>query len=169
MTTTKHQTSAQKLKAELKASGIRHHQISVREQHETIRVLVKDPAVDLERLRAIAKGYERVRRDQATGEILLGGNTYLDVEYTTEALAPTVARILPILSDLPADGTCIEVLDGEFRVFRVDDDYFYVSDKSGHDLGRFWGGAFAARSIAEAHCCRAGSSQAGTVGQAEVR
>lgn len=87
MTTTE---KAAEMRAAFKGKGWTGRQVSVRAKYfslgSSISVHVKDPAIPLEPVKEIARLAEHVRRDERTGEILGGGNTYVDVGYTSEAL-----------------------------------------------------------------------------------
>lgn len=71
-----------RLKEELGATS---RQISVRSSgsgmDSSISVIIKDPTVKLAHVERIAKSVECIDRDKATGEILIGGNLYVDVDY----------------------------------------------------------------------------------------
>lgn len=81
---------AAKIRAELKRRhGWTSRQVSVRGDYfsmgSAIRVTIKDPAVPLEPVRRVAGEAEQIHRDQMTGEILGGGNRYVDVTYSMDA------------------------------------------------------------------------------------
>lgn len=77
------------IRAELKAQGISNRKVSVRAEYfsmgQAIRVEIKDPAVEIATVKAIAEPHEKIDRCELTGDILAGGNTYLTVEYSPEA------------------------------------------------------------------------------------
>jgi hypothetical protein len=87
MTTTE---AAAEIRAQLKRKGWTSRQVSVRAEQfsmgSAINVLVKDPAVPLQPVRDAAEPHEHIRRCEVTGEILGGGNRYLSVRYSSEAL-----------------------------------------------------------------------------------
>lgn len=72
--------------------GATSRQVSVKAESysmgSTIHVTVKDVNVSLAAVRRIALAHERVQRCRQTGEIMSGGNRFIDVEYSTEALRP---------------------------------------------------------------------------------
>mgnify|MGYP001564267164 FL=1 len=87
MTTTEHA-------AEIRETLKREHswtsrQVSVRAEHysmgSSIHVEVKDPAIPLPVVKAVAEKAEDIRRD-GFGEILSGGNRYVSVRYSSEAM-----------------------------------------------------------------------------------
>lgn len=77
------------IRAALKAKGYTSKQVSVRAERfsmgSSITVRIKDATVPLSVVRDIAFPYGHIDRCAITGEILSGGNTYLEVEYTREA------------------------------------------------------------------------------------
>src|SRR5690242_8810015 len=80
------------IRAALKAQhGWTSRDVSVRAESfsmgSALRVKIKNPAVSLTAVRVIAREFETVSRCEQTGEVLSGGNTYLDVEYSYEVLA----------------------------------------------------------------------------------
>jgi hypothetical protein len=101
--TTKTQTTAQKLKAAIKAAGIPTRQISVTTSYpgyETvIHVTVKDVAIDLDAVKQIARRFESVDYDERCQEILQGGNTFVRVRYDYSALDTAVKALEPLAAD----------------------------------------------------------------------
>ena len=88
MTTTEH---AAAIRTTLKREhGWTGRQVSIRAEYfslgSSIEITVKDPAVPLPVVKAAAQGAEHVRRCEVTGEILGGGNRYVSVRYSHEAL-----------------------------------------------------------------------------------
>lgn len=78
--------------------GWTSRQISVRSEYfsmgSSIDVIVKDPAIPLPVVKAVAEGAESIRRCEISGEILGGGNRYVSVRYSHEAQAAIGARYL---------------------------------------------------------------------------
>lgn len=75
---------AKKLRDWYKANlKLNRNDVSVKKMHEgCLRVEMKNPNLSIETKDKIykkAKGYEDIRRDEYTGEILLGGNDYVFV------------------------------------------------------------------------------------------
>lgn len=77
----KRKTKAQEVAAKLKAIGITNKQVSCRGDYNSINCRVKDLSIDLEVVKQIAYEYQKIDRCDYSGEILLGGNTYVFVEY----------------------------------------------------------------------------------------
>lgn len=74
---------AAELRKTLKEHGWNGRKVSVRTEYysmgSSIHVTVRDPEVPISEIRKIAAGFEDISRDEATGDILSGGNTYVDV------------------------------------------------------------------------------------------
>ena len=93
MTTTER---AAAIRAALKAKGISSRAVSVRSDSysmgSSIDICVKDPNVSLATVKRLAEPHESIRRCEYSGEILSGGNRYVSVTYTSEALDALAAR-----------------------------------------------------------------------------
>lgn len=71
--------------------------MTVRAPHSTLDVTIHDSSISLTRTTEIASPFEVVRRDQATGEILSGGNTYVDIAYAlARVMHDAHARRIPL-------------------------------------------------------------------------
>lgn len=105
MTTTKEAAAA--LRKTLKAAGLNAHKVSVRTDYysmgSALRVTVRDPAVPLATVRGLATAQERIDRCEVTGEILNGGNRYVEVSYSHEARASLRDSWLPLAEQALAD------------------------------------------------------------------
>jgi hypothetical protein len=81
-----------------KSHGWSSRQVSVRAEYfsmgSSIDVTVKDPTIPLPVVKAIAEGAESIRRCEASGEILSGGNRYVSVKYSHEAQQTIGARYM---------------------------------------------------------------------------
>lgn len=75
----------QAIRAELKANGYSSRRVGVAIKYSgyssSIRVTIKDREIDKAEIERIARKYRDVDYDEATGEILAGGNTYVFVKY----------------------------------------------------------------------------------------
>ena len=115
--TTTNTTPAQAVRAALKAEGFNARRVTVRHQHSTLYVTIRDACASLSKVKAIADKYSVVRRCEATGEILCGGNIFVDVAYSHELVDPVKAAILVVLDPAPHD-QWVTVL-GDFRACKV--------------------------------------------------
>ena len=77
---------AVKIREDLKQRGYNSQKIGVRYEFcgysSVIRITVKDENIDIEEVRGWLKKYESIDRDERTGEVLQGGNTYISVRRT---------------------------------------------------------------------------------------
>jgi len=73
---------AKLIRKELKEElGLTSRQVSVRTSGSAIRCEIKDLNVSKREVEEVANKQEHYRKDFATGEILLGGNTFINVVY----------------------------------------------------------------------------------------
>jgi hypothetical protein len=114
---------AAQMRREFKAAGWNARKISVRTEYfslgSAIHVTVRDASVDVAKAKEIAEGFEHIRRDEYTGEILGGGNCYLHFglsDKVEEELAtpvmPAVERALEEVKGLDETSTALVPVDG---------------------------------------------------------
>lgn len=76
---------AAEIRKKLKAIGYNSHMVSVRSSQfsggDNIVIRMKSVDVDEHKVREIAKGYEDIARDKYNGEILMGSNLFVFVEW----------------------------------------------------------------------------------------
>lgn len=65
----------------LKEHGYSNRKVGVRYDGYAICLTIKDLAIDIKEIEQLTKGYESYERDEFTGEILSGGNTFVFVNY----------------------------------------------------------------------------------------
>lgn len=84
------------IRAALKAAGYGKADVSVHNDSysmgSTVHVKIKRPEISLSKVEAIADPFARVDRDES-GEILGGGNCFVDVDYADGALDAAAGRI----------------------------------------------------------------------------
>lgn len=118
--------AAQELRAELKARGWSSRDVSVRVKPCTysraIDIVIKRVDISKKEVEGLAGKYESVRRCEASGEILSGGNTYVSVTYDWKLKEKMVKGIMP---------ACIEALkqanENRGYVYKVDGTDFTVA------------------------------------------
>jgi hypothetical protein len=124
--------NAEKLRAEYKAKGWNSKKISVRVVPVTysmsIEVTVRSLEVDFKAAKEMAEEYSNARTCEASGETLLGGNTYVSVEWDKKVSDPIVAgyaekiRPLAINESVEIDGiTVTRENENEFSLYRYAD------------------------------------------------
>lgn len=78
-------TKTTEMKRILRAAGIDTKKVSITHKYcgysEAYNVKLLTKEIDAKAVEKLLNKYESVDRDEYTGEILLGGNTYVDVYY----------------------------------------------------------------------------------------
>lgn len=78
--------NAQQIKKQIKAAGISTKGVSVRVEPSSVDCRIKNLSVDKDAIKPIVQSYESIDRCEATGEILQGGNTFVNVAYDYAAI-----------------------------------------------------------------------------------
>ena len=150
MTTLTLKDKAAAVRNQLKAAGIAKG-VSVRGKYagceESIRVTIKDPAIDKREVERVARKWEAVETDH-TYDVLAGGNTFVFVDYEygcfDEVRESYMARALALLAE--AARPCHE----RGRLFPVDGESgLFMSDKAIRGNGSRLHGGYAP-AVAEA-------------------
>lgn len=97
---TKKLTEAQMIRKELKEKlNVTSRQVSVRQRHAgysmSVDVTIKDMTVNKKAVEEIALKYRNVSYCEASGEILLGGNTYIRVEFDYDIKQKASEKLIP--------------------------------------------------------------------------
>ena len=112
--TTKTQTTAQKVKAAIKAAGIPTKHISVTTSYpgyeEVITVTIKDTNINIDDVEKIARRFREVAIDERCQEILQGGNTFVHVRYDYAAEDEAINAIYNNLA-IYAARQCVNLSD----------------------------------------------------------
>ena len=80
--------NAKQLKKEIQKLGLKYNEVSVKSGYcgysDYIDVIIKKeiPQDIADKIKMLCTKYERYDRDEVTGEILLGGNTYVTARYS---------------------------------------------------------------------------------------
>lgn len=108
----------QSIRAEIKEAGYTSRQVSVK---NGILITVREASVNVDAIEKIAKKYESISRCEASGEILSGGNTYVNVsiddEVKKEWAAPYADKIMAAVNRVTEDGIGEDVVEG-YTIFR---------------------------------------------------
>ena len=87
------------IRAALKAAGFNARQVTVKDRsYGDIKITVRDVSVSLSTVKAIGDSFRNVRICEGSGEILCGGNTYVEARYDDSILDPVRAAISAIIS-----------------------------------------------------------------------
>ena len=82
------------IRTDLKAAGYALRAFSIRSSRTgSVTVEIKDPSIAKRRITEIACAHQHIDRDRATGEILGGGNTFVSVRYSHEALEAAAGEL----------------------------------------------------------------------------
>lgn len=73
---------AKELRSKLKELGYNRNMVSVTSDYDSMHITVKAIDVDFKKVAELANSYEKLDRDEMTGEILQGGNTYVYIDYS---------------------------------------------------------------------------------------
>lgn len=109
--------AAATVRAALKAKGWTSKDVSVRADNysmgSALRIRIRNPRVPLSVVKAAAAPQERIRYDEYSGEILSGGNRYVDVSYDSDALkalaAPHIAAVREALGKVKGSSSLLPV------------------------------------------------------------
>lgn len=87
------------IRKELKKNGFNRNDISVKVRDSlydtAVNIRIKNPMIRKSEVEAIAKKYDEIDRDERTGEILAGANTFVFVEYEYGIFQEVSAALLP--------------------------------------------------------------------------
>lgn len=109
--------TAQQLRDTLKSAGFNSRRVTVRYDGNTLYVTIREASTSLSTVQAIADRFSVIRRCEATGEILCGGNTFVRVAYLPKLVTPVAAEIAALL--VPAADGEIVALVGGFRAAKM--------------------------------------------------
>jgi len=131
--------AAKKIRKALKEKGITSRQVSVRSSSysmgSSIRVTIKDPSIKLAGVKEVAMGAESVRRCEYSGEILSGGNRYVNVCYSLEALKVMADKVRPQVA------AAIAKIKGSYLIPVEGTPYFVGREQNGWGI-TVWGDAY---------------------------
>lgn len=105
------------LRAALKSAKFSARQVTVRTRDSTLDVTIRAAGVSLAKVRAIARSFESVRREHASGGILCAGNRLVNVDYADALLEPLKASIFEALEAAPLGDTI--ALPGGFSAVKL--------------------------------------------------
>ena len=91
----------------LKSKGYNRTKVSVKHEYcgysDRYIVTVKDASIPLKDIETLVKKFESIDRDEATGEILSGGNTYIHVNYSEKAVEKVLHEYADKVDDILTD------------------------------------------------------------------
>lgn len=143
--------TAQRLRAEFRARGWTARAVSVRSARSStdssLHVTIRSASVRKSEVAAIARRFESIARDEVTGEILLGGNTYVRVAYHAPLLDELSGPLAQLLHALP----CGQEVQHEGWTVQhcTERDYFRAWDTGGLERVHCFHADYAARKVTE--------------------
>ena len=149
---------AKALRSELRAAGFKGRDVTVKHNYfsmgSEIVVTIRNPEIERKAVKEVATSYERISRCEFSGEILGGGNTYLDVNYSEAALEvrknavlPNINIALERLAAHPSDN-CLEPA-GDALIGSPNHDGFHNVYMNDRHIGRAYPDQYAAGAIAQ--------------------
>jgi hypothetical protein len=100
--------ATERVRAALKAAGFNSRAISVSSPRGNVRVTIRTALAPIAWVRSVAEQVEEVRRDHYSGEILCGGNTFVDVEHHDSIRALLASRYLDAVKSALAELATLE-------------------------------------------------------------
>lgn len=140
-------TATKEIRKELKSQlGYNSRQVSVSSRYYgSITFTVRDANVDLEKVKQFSYQYESIRRCEVSGDILSGGNTFVDVQVseTVEAIwaEDYIEDVAVAVALLKAGEQSVKVIEG-YTLFVNDYNGMQLvkwnSNGIGQTVGNYW-------------------------------
>jgi hypothetical protein len=106
--------NANEVKKELRANGIKTKNIRIRCNYSAVYITLKDLTIDIDKVQEVARNkWEHYSRDERSGEILQGGNTFVFVEYDWQVLRDAAAERMDEAEKIINDGECVTIATNE--------------------------------------------------------
>lgn len=112
---------SQAIRKALKEAGYTNKDYSIKSRYcgysSSFDITIKNPAVRISEVEKIAKKWQSVDYDHATGEILMGGNDYVFVQYAYDVYDDVISELLPmaekVFNNEKYSGKAIAAIDGK--------------------------------------------------------
>ena len=108
----------------LKEIGITSKQVSVKSAYcgysDKLSITIKDLTVNKETVEKVAKQFEEYERDERSGEILEGGNTYVFIDFDYQTLRSAAEEMMPKAKEIFSTKSKLE--PNECEAIRLDDE-----------------------------------------------
>ena len=126
-----------------KTLGYNARQVTVKQSHYSIVFTVRDSAVDVQAVKSFGRNFESISRDHATGCILRGGNTFVEVRLSDAVEAEFKTAWLPALEEAAQkiEGNTLQPIEGTDCLLGLDDgraNNYTLWEKEG-GVTRYWG------------------------------
>ncbi len=133
-------TKKQQIVNRIKDAGYNNRQVSVRENscstEWSFTITIRDPKVDYRKVQKIIQKSKSFDRDAASGEILMGGNTYVWLEISDAVKVIWAEQYLPLVKaamEQASEGKYINI-DDRFMISRAQGRHntFQIYDEKTH-------------------------------------
>lgn len=84
---------AAEIRNQLKTLGYTSRDVSVRSDHSSLDITIRRSGLNVKAIRDIAESFENIRRCEASGEILSGGNTYVFIRFSDDVHNVVAAQV----------------------------------------------------------------------------
>ena len=84
---------AVEIRNQLKTLGYGARDVSVRSDHSSLDVTIRRSGLNVAAIKRIANSFENIRRCEASGEILSGGNTFVFVRFSDDVRDAVAAQV----------------------------------------------------------------------------
>ena len=120
------------IKKALKKEGFGAREVSVKTTNSGFRVTIRNLAANFQKIAEIANAAESISRCEITGDILSGGNTFVRVMFSDDALRPWRAQISAAMKN-------DEARFSNGGLLYKDDEGFFWFMMPGRESLRCWG------------------------------
>lgn len=103
--------------------GYNARQVSVKHSHSSITFTVRDASVNVEAVKEFSTTFENIHRDERTGDILRGGNTFVNVRLSDAVKDKFKAIFLPALEEVApkiVDNRLLQIPGTEYLISQHD-------------------------------------------------
>lgn len=105
--------------------GYNRTQVSVSAKHSCITFTVRKKDVDFKKVEEFGNQFENIYRCEATGEILSGGNTFVDVRFSEEVkneikqdFIEVCEKAITELETIESDNQGVDIKGTEYTIFK---------------------------------------------------
>ncbi|GGA92800.1 hypothetical protein [Puia dinghuensis] len=127
-------STKQSITEALKKAGYNARQVSVRNRNggysSSLTITIRDASVNYEVVEQIGKNHKHVHYDEHSGEILSGGNTFVETDYTDQVRDIWAKKYSPLVDD-----AIVQLVDDNAGI-RIDDRFTIFKD--GRNNYKIW-------------------------------
>jgi hypothetical protein len=131
------------MRAELKKLGYNSKQVSVRGGYcgysDRAEITIKDLKADRKAIEKVCKKFQSIDYDCASGEILQGANTFINIEYDYDIMRNAIEEerknLDSMISEIEKEQKHIKKNDSEYVLFKQGDSFCMVVYENGSSSG----------------------------------